>query len=225
MDFFGDYSIESASCHPSSIRVHDDRYTPTSNDSTLAQFSPGDTREPLQSRAQLTINMSALTKDFGLQSLVLEPQNDMHTAKPSLPSLRTSSSVNTPRATPCWRRRLQRERDVRLQADATHLRSIRRLVTDMVDKQDQCGVSHVSGVAALLSPLSICDADSEDDDCSDLSSPSSIRSRDSCGTRPSGFALSSAGSSARRSVDFVLPPGHKEGRVHKVRQRRNHGRV
>jgi len=230
MDFFGDYSIETASCHPSSLVNHTDDVFAASNPlSALGPLSPRDTRTsyPVE-----FANMSNLARAFGLQNLEtpsidsstdLEPLHSSSSTNESSSSNQVSSSTS-PRTPPCWRRRIQRQRDMYLQADPSHLRSISELVERMVDEGSQCETtqrprnskpSMISIVPANYST----EVDEEDSECSDLASPRSLSGSSSNGRSPGYFEPPSP--AWRRGNDYTSSSVSKDGRIQKSRSRKS----
>lgn len=243
MDYFGNYSIESASCHPSSLtNPRSATDIPTSDPSSVfAQFSPCDLRP---GRARTQVNMSALTQCLGQSSLSLKAsdinflQNRRDRSRsppsPSDPMCSTSSpnSKATSAATACWKRRLQRQRDMRLQTDPGHIRALRELVHDMDARHVTGGIGSLTIKTDGLDSRTHGDADEEDDDLPELSSsPGSAVSAMSETTfdasdlavRPSAliYSLGTAYDKAsKRSVD-LSPISPKFGGISKVRHRRS----
>jgi len=228
MDFFGDYSIEVASCHPSSLSNYEDNVSASSSDPFAASglLSPRDTRTsyPVE-----FANMSNLAREFGLQSLDASAppasSNEDYTLSSTHqynqpPSPTRRSPPGSPRALPCWRRRAQRQRDLHLQSDPSHLRSIRELVERMVSDGDQCETTrrtrpkNINTTPAV--PLAEND-DEEDSECSDLSSPRSY-SDSSNDSNCAGYSASPP------SPQYLTSAVSKNGRIQKTRSRRSAGR-
>ncbi|KAF4553356.1 Hypothetical protein D9617_7g030830 [Elsinoe fawcettii] len=231
MDFFGDYSIETASCHPSSLTAHeDDVFAPT----TFAPqpLSPRDTRTSYPSAI---VNVTDLARQFSLQDLErpsidvqitssLAPEHTSssptHLQVPSSPLRR--SSLSSPRTAPCWKRRMHRHSATRLLADESHLKSISELVERMVESNDQCGV--ISRREADLTPTPATPYTYDGDDyfgsSSDSGSPRSLSSSSSNGRRPSYFNAEFSPSYRRPVEAGSLSMSFKDSKVHKSRARR-----
>jgi len=221
MDFFGDYSIEVASCHPSSLSHYKDNVFSTSDPfATPGPLSPRDTRTsyPIE-----FANMTNLAREFGLQSLdtsnstsdcndhyvVSSQQQYSQPPSPSRPA--ASSSL---RALPCWKRRAQRQRDIHMQADPSHLRSIRELVERMVSDGDQCETTHGSRPTAIVTTtpsVPLTEGDEEDSEASDLSSPRSF----------SGSSNNSVYAASPTSPTYQTSAVSKSGRIQKTRAKRS----
>lgn len=226
MDFFGDYSIETASCHPSSLGSYTDDISTAS--SVLGPFSPCDTRTsyPVE-----FANMTNLARAFGLQNLetpnrtsASEPDSLDTTTLSDAPSssAQLSSSI-TPRTPPCWKRRVQRQRDMHLQADPSHLRCISELVQRMVDEGSQCETTQRSR-APNPSMISIVPAEfstevDEDESDSESSSPRSLSGSSSNGRSPGYFEPPSP--AWRRGNDYTTSGVSKDGRIQKSRPKKS----
>ncbi|KAG8624522.1 hypothetical protein KVT40_007589 [Elsinoe batatas] len=230
MDFFGDYSIETASCHPSSMsRQEDHVFAPTTF--VPQPLSPRDMRTSYPSAV---VNITDLARQFSLQDLErpsidvhfttsFAPDNNLpspsHLQVPSSPLPRTS--LSTPRTAPCWKRRMHRHSATRMLADETHLKSIAELVERMVDSNDQCGVTHRRDTDLTPTPGTPLVDDAEDDfDSSDSGSPRSLSSSSSNGRRPSYFNADFSPSYRRPVEAGSLSMSFKESKFHKTRARR-----
>jgi len=226
MDFFGDYSIETASCHPSSFANYTDDVSTAS--SVLGPLSPCDTRTsyPVE-----FANMSNLARAFGLQNLETPHTTsvtELDSLDPSSLSNMPSSSAQlasstTPRTPPCWRRRVQRQRDMHLQADPAHLRSISELVERMVEEGSQCETTQRSRnpKPSMISivPAQFSTEVDEDESDSELSSPRSLSGSSSNGRSPGYFEPPSP--AWRRGNDYTSSGVSKEGRIQKSRSRKS----
>jgi len=228
MDFFGDYSIETASCHPSSLVNYTDDVSSSNSLSALGPLSPCDTRTsyPIE-----FANMSNLARAFGLQNLEASSAESSSDLDPLQSSSSTSeSSANqtpsmlSPKTPPCWRRRIQRQRDMHLQADPSHLRSISELVERMIDEGSQCETTQrprnpkPSAISIVPANYST-EVDEEDSECSDFASPRSLSGSSSNGRSPGYFEPPSP--AWRRGTDYTSSGVSKDGRIQKSRSRKS----
>lgn len=236
MDFFGDYSIETASCHPSALtRPEDDIFAPHTLDQPLSPISPRKTRTSYPSDI---INISHLTRQFGLQNLdntakehpMLSPSLIEYTTAPDMSShngplspLRRGS-VSAPRGSPCWKRRMQRQSNSHLLTDPAHLRSISEMVQRMVESSDQCGVVRRKPADLVPTPATLLvDDDDEDANSSDSGSPRSLSSSSTNGRDSSYYGADGVTSPPyhRRQFDSVsISQSLSASRVHKNRTKR-----
>ncbi|PNS19465.1 hypothetical protein CAC42_7309 [Sphaceloma murrayae] len=231
MDFFGDYSIETASCHPSSLTAHeDDVFAP----STFPPPSPMSSRGAGTSNPSSYVNVTNLSRVFSLQTLDTPTMDSdinshlshdysapspTHLQVPSSPLRRTS--ISSSRTAPCWKRRMQRQRDIRLLSDESHLKSIAELVERMVDSSDQCGVITRRDADLTPTPATPVFDDGEDYfDSSDSGSPRSLSSS-SGGRRPSYFNADFVSPTQRRTAEAgSLSMTFHNSKVQKTRARR-----
>lgn len=234
MDFFGDYSIASASSHPSSLSYRDQDDSATSNPLLASgPLSPCDTRTsyPIE-----FANMTNLARAFGLQQLGSTDEDAQRNHDPlssaslsrDQPSLTHSQPSAAPRTPPCWRRRMQRQRDLHLQSDPSHLRSISELVERMVNEGSQCKTNQrtrqprprPSMISVVPSDAFQEEDDNEDDsEFSDLSSPRSLSGSSTNGRSPTYFEPSSP--AWRRGNDYISSGVSKDGRIQKSRHRKS----
>ena len=229
MNLFGDYSIETASCHPSSLFRDRDNIDDVFSD-PFQPVPPISPRDNKTSYPLALANMTALTREFSLQKLdrrastEAESHYTFASDERSEPSSPTSSRFLPSRSAPCWRRRMQRQSDSRLQCDPSHLRSISELVERMIDSGDQCGISMPKRFKIVPPPISTTAADEDDEDEeSDPSTPRSLSSTSSNGARvPNTFTFDSFTLSHRRSSEALGPM--RDSRVQKSRHRRSHHR-
>ncbi|KAF2150632.1 hypothetical protein K461DRAFT_280624 [Myriangium duriaei CBS 260.36] len=233
MDFFGDYSIETASCHPSSLTIPEDEvYAPN----TLPpQISPRSPRDSTTSYPTSIANVTDLARQFSLQNL--EPpglDNDDgrnesfdYSSSPGqhlqVPSPLRRTSVSMARSPPCWKRRMQRQSNIRLLTDPSHLRSISEMVQRMVESEDQCGV--VKREPDLTPTPATPFTEDDDFDSCDSGSPRSLSSSSSNGRRPSYFNADFSSPLQRRNFDPTsLSHSLKDSRVQKNRAARRGAR-
>lgn len=184
---FGNYSIETASRHPSSLAVYgdEDNYSVEA----LRPVSPFDTR----TSHPATSSIYNLSEQLGRQRLdcqsIDQPAWDYaDTPSPLEPEDPTSPSDywSTPRSTLACRRRLQRQSNIRLLCDPAHLESISKLMAQMIDSGDQCVISRTRSNS--IPPVSVED-DAESID-SDLSSPRSMSGTSNDGFSPLAYSQS-----------------------------------
>ncbi|PSK53157.1 hypothetical protein B9Z65_3357 [Elsinoe australis] len=232
MDFFGDYSIETASCHPSSLTAHgDDVFAP----SAFPPPSPMSPRDNRTSSPTAYVNITHLARAFSLQTLDtsridaevssslssdFSAPSPTRLQVPSSPLRRTS--VSSSRTAPCWKRRMQRQRDIHLLADESHLKSIAELVERMVDSNDQCGVVNRREVDLTPTPATPLVEDGDDYfGSSDSGSPRSLSSSSSNGRRPSYFNTDFVSPTQRRTAESgSLSMTFHNSKVQKSRARR-----
>lgn len=215
---FGNYSISTASRHPSSLPFEDRTASATSDPYQLERsMSPFDKRT---SSPAIAISISQLSQTFDRQRLNSYDADavtrDSWTVPPywsegiDEPSYVTdyqppSPSTRSPR---CFSRRVQRQRDVRALCDPAHLRSISELVERMIDNGDQCGVSQpkvTMPVAASPGPVEEIDSyDSSDD-----SVPRSSSTSSSLGRRSNSSASESSNPTSPRSATFRVQKHRK----------------
>ena len=235
-DFFGDYSIETASCHPSAL-------PPSYEDNSEYSAAYG-LLSPRNTRTSYPIelaNMSNLSRAFSLQMLdssssdrtsALESQSSYALSSdraepPPSPSADRSSFILPRTPPPCWRRRLQRQRDTRLQNDPSHLSSIAQLVERMVDQGEQCEtIVRKRPTPLALTPSvtpSVHDDEEDNEDtseASDLSSPRSVSGSSSNGRMSANFSTGSGSPQNGRFAEYQASSVSKNGRVQKSRSRR-----
>jgi len=220
---FGNYSIATASCHPSSLPFADDESDYTSDPYQLERArSPYDRRT---SNPSISLSISQLSQTLGRQQLnsydtdaIVQGSWTNVSSKWSEAVDDDSSYVGTSeapfssaRVPRCLTRRVQRQRDVRALCDPAHLRSISELVERMITNGDQCGVSQVN----VASPIASAPSPGEEPD-------NYINAADF--TPRSGSTSSSLGrraSSASSAAGFSIS---KEFRVQKRRHRNSTGR-
>jgi len=187
-DMFGDYSIETASRHPSSFAAQEDLdiYSLDSN----RPVSPRDTRTSAPSTdisvAQLSIYLDRQTLD---SAPVDEDQWDpLGSSRADSDYFSMSSrSWSTPLSPLACRRRLQRQNNIRLQCDPSYLRNISRLVERMITSKDQCEISE--SLPTTPDPI--------DEDHESISSGQSS---------PRSISSASSANSSSRAPSWGLPP-------------------
>lgn len=196
------------------------------------QVSPRSPRDMSRSYPTMLANVTDLARCFSLQSLdpatseaddglgaPFEYSTSGSSHHLQVPSPLRRASVSMSRSPPCWKRRMQRQSNIRLLTDPAHLRSISEMVERMIDNKDQCGVveRERDTIPTPATPL----ADDEDFDSCDSGSPRSMSSSSSAGRRPSYFNAEFGGSSQRRSFDPMGPQCSKDSRIQKSRVNRH----
>lgn len=200
-------------------------YAPNS----LPQVSPRSRREFSTSYPSALANVTDLARQFSLQNLeTASPDTEDsrtgsfdYSLSPSnqhlqVPSTLRRSSVSMTRSPPCWKRRMQRQSNIRLLTDPSHLHSISELVQQMVESNDQCGI--VKRDADLVPTPSTPLVEDDDFDSCDSGSPRSLSSSSSNGRRPSYFNADFSSPLQRRSFDPTsVSHSLKDSRVQKNR--------
>lgn len=217
---FGNYSIEAATQHPSSLRLRDD------DDDFSGLYSPNRPASPFDTRTSYPsapLSLSQLSQCFDAQSLsstsgdtdrcpqdsyfqpIVSPAvrvDDPFTSRPvGRPLFMRSpgSSLNV-------NRKVQRQRDVRRLCEPDHLRNISELVARMIDSGDQCGIASSPERSTVARTSS--SSDDEAYTSTPLSSPSSVSSTSSSEERRnSWFESSDYSSSTRRSSELFTMGG------------------
>ncbi|GAB7353246.1 hypothetical protein MBLNU459_g3756t1 [Dothideomycetes sp. NU459] len=188
---FGNYSVATASRHPSSLPCNDDYET--------FDAPPVDARCVAQNTFARQLSITQLSQRFSEQRLHQDTPFSIR-SNPFASSCDASSDADfseplSPRSyvgsmAPS-KRRTRRQEGVRMLCDPAHLRSIQEMVDRMIQTEDQCAV--VSSRAMSLGGESL--PTSEDDEGYNSLEDASTRSNSSS---------SSCGLSYRRSADMSV---------------------
>lgn len=214
---FGDYTISLASRHPSSFDLLDD------DEFFLRCSRPVSPRTTMTSDPSGCLSVAQLSASFGQQSLDCAQARDGDRMSAAESAAQLESVMASPMSY-CWapqpRRRAQRQRDVRMQCDPLHLRSISELVQRMVDAKDQCTINAVDTTESLPSCPSSPGQDDMDAMSPARSDSMSTSSRSS--SRPASWALSRDNSLRHRPSDLpsLTLTATQDHRVRKRKHRR-----
>ncbi|KAF1353750.1 hypothetical protein BDV97DRAFT_347324 [Delphinella strobiligena] len=209
---FGDYSVATASRHPSSLPCREDfisgPHHQSSRDYTsvcprqvsISQLSQGCSEQRLQQDAALNIRSEPSVQTHDTDSVEALARSYIGSAVPS-------------------RRRQRRQQGVRMLCDASHLRNIQEMVERMVQSEDQCAVSASPSVGIEGS----CYIDAKvDEGYSSLEDNTGSSRRRSTSSSSSSSSLCSLDGHYKRSMDLSMTGAcvSKSGRTRKGRTQR-----
>jgi len=194
---FGDYSVATASRHPSSLPCREDFISGPHHESprnyatvcpryiSISQLSQRFSEQRLQQDAALNIRSEPSERSNDTDSVEALARSYIGSAVPS-------------------RRRQRRQQGVRMLCDLSHLRNIQDMVERMVQSKDQCAVSPSPGIGIEGECYIDAKVDEGYSSLEDHTSPSRRRSTSSSSSSSSSSSLCSLDGHFKRSTDLSM---------------------